>query len=244
MGLLNALFSLYGWTLWILHLAIAGPLILLVVSISPPAAFGLIKAMCRSALRLVGINVRVSGLQHVDNQRQYLLMGNHPSMLDPFFVAIALPHFAVAVEKAANFKIPVYGRIVARWGNIPIHKDDPVRARQAIALATERFRQGKSLVILPEGTRSKDGRLGPFKKGGFHLAIDTGATILPFTIKGAFPVFPSGGWRIHPGVVEVVFGAPLSAEGVSRDRLDALLAETRSRIEAPLSPQEATLALA
>lgn len=244
MGLLNAFFSIYGWLVWILHLAVAGPVMLLAVTLSPPKAFAFTKLVCRSALGLVGIRVRVRGLEHVDPRRQYLIMGNHPSMLDPFIAAIAVPRFAVGVEKASNFKIPVYGRIIQRWGHIPIHKDDPVRSREAIALAIERFRQGVSIAILPEGTRSKNGRLGPFKKGGFHLAIETGATILPFTIKGAYQVFRTGGWRIRPGLIEVVFGEPLSAEGVTREQLDDLIAEIRHRIEAPLSEQERSLATA
>jgi 1-acyl-sn-glycerol-3-phosphate acyltransferase len=244
LGLLNAVFSVYGWIVWVLHLLLAGPILIVAVSLSPPRAFGLVKLFCRSALGCVGIRVHVRGLEHLDPTRQYLFMGNHPSMLDPFIAAIAVPRFAVGIEKAGNFKIPIYGRLITRWGNLPIHKDDPVRAREAIALATERFRQGLSVVILPEGTRSKDGRLGPFKKGGFHLALDTHATILPFTIKGAFQVFPTGGWRIHPGCVEVVFGEPLPTHDATHAQLDALLAETRRRIEAPLSAPERTLASA
>lgn len=234
MGLLNALFSLYGWIVWVLHLVVVGPFLLLAVSLSPPRAFGLAKIFCRSALACTGIRVRASGLENVEPGRQYLFMSNHPSMLDPFILAIAVPRFAVGIEKAANFKIPIYGRIISRWGHIPIHKDDPIRSREAIATAIDRFRQGVSLVILPEGTRSKNGGLGPFKKGGFHLALDTAATILPITIIGAYPVFRTGGWRIRPGFVEVVFGKPLSSEGLKLADLDALLDETRRRIEAPL----------
>ncbi|MNR89871.1 1-acyl-sn-glycerol-3-phosphate acyltransferase [compost metagenome] len=234
MGLLNAVFSIYGWIVWVLHLLVAGPILIVAVTLSPPKAFGLIKLFCRSALTLTGIRVRVQGLEHVEPGRQYLFMGNHPSMLDPFILAIAVPRFAVGIEKAANFKIPIYGRLVSRFGNIPIHKDDPVRSREAIATAIDRFRQGVSIVILPEGTRSKDGGLGPFKKGGFHLAVDTGATILPITIMGAYQVFRTGGWRMRPGLVEVVFGEPFSAEGKTREDLDSLLAETRRRIEGPI----------
>lgn len=241
MGLLNALFSIYGWTVWVLHLLLAGPLLIAAVSVSPPKTFWLLKLFCRSALACTGIRVRVHGLANVELGRQYLFMANHPSMIDPFLMAIAVPRFAVGIEKAANFKIPIYGRLVTRWGNIPIHKDDPVRSRDAIATAIARFRQGVSVIILPEGTRSKDGSLGPFKKGGFHLALDTGATILPVTIKGAFQVFRTGGWRIRPGLVEVFFGEPLSADGMTREDLDSLLAETRRRIAAPLQPEEAPL---
>lgn len=243
-GVLNGLFSVYGWTIWVLHLLLAGPLVLLAVSVSPRRAFPLLKLFCRSALGMAGIRVRVRGLAHVDPTRQYVFMGNHPSMLDPFYVAIALPRFAVGIEKAQNFQIPVYGLIVRRWGNIPVHKDDPRRARDAIATAIERFRQGTSIALLPEGTRSWDGRLGPFKKGGFHLAIETGATLMPFTITGAFPRFRRGSWRIHPGTVEVQFGEPLSTQGYTKDRLNDLVAEVRRRIEAPLAPDEKPLVTA
>jgi 1-acyl-sn-glycerol-3-phosphate acyltransferase len=244
MGLLNALFSIYGWIAWVLHLVLVGPFLLLAVSLSPPRAFGLAKIFCRSALACTGIRVRARGLENVEPGRQYLFMANHPSMLDPFILAITVPRFAVGIEKAANFKIPIYGRIITRWGHIPIHKDDPSRSREAIATAIDRFRQGVSLVILPEGTRSKDGALGIFKKGGFHLALDTGATILPITIIGAYSVFHTGGWRIRPGLVEVVFGQPISAEGMTREDLTPLLEETHRRIEAPLLHASSTVVTA
>lgn len=240
---MNALFSIYAWTVWILHLVFLGPLALLSLVVSRRLGFWVTKLASASALGCVGIRVRVTGRDRVDWTLPHVFMGNHQNLLDPFALVIAMPHHMVGIEKRENLRIPIYGTLIRLWGNIPIDRGNPQAARQSIALAAERLRQGTSIAILPEGTRTKDGRIGPFKKGGFHLALDAGASIVPFTFKGAFEVFRTGGWKVRPGVIEVLFDAAIATEGYGPETLDTLVERVRGVIVSHLEGSERDRAL-
>src|SRR5262249_44174859 len=140
----------------------------------------------RSAFWLAGIRVRVSGLEHLSRGKPYVLMGNHVNFLDPFMLCVGMPVPTVALEKNKNFGIPIYGWVMRRWGTLSVDRGKPEQARLDLARAGEILRRdGSWLILFPEGTRTRDGRVGPFKKGGFHLALSTGVEIVPFTQNGA-----------------------------------------------------------
>lgn len=227
---MNALYSLYCWITWVLHLLVFGPVVLAATLVSPKLGFHAIRLVARSALTLTGIRVRVMGRERVDWSRPHVFMGNHQNLLDPFALVLAIPTFMVGIEKKENQRIPVYGAISRAWGNLPIDRSNPGAARETIALAAERFKAGTSVAILPEGTRTKDGSIGPFKKGGFHLALGTGADIVPFTFNGAFERLKTGSWRVYPGTIEVVFGDAISTQGYGKENLEALVERVRGAI--------------
>lgn len=227
---MNALFSLYAWLVWVLHLLILGPFTLLATLISPHLGFWALKLVAGSALFLTGIRVKVTGRERVDWSRSYIFMGNHQNLLDPFAYVLAMPRHVVGIEKRENLRIPIYGWLSRAWGNLPIDRSNPQAARETIALAAERFKQGTSVTIFPEGTRTKDGSIGPFKKGGFHLAVDAQADIVTFTFNGAFDRLVTGSWRITPGVIEVVFGEAIPTSGYSRETLDELVERVRGAV--------------
>jgi len=224
------LYSCYVWVVWILLLILLGPVALLGVLASRQLGFRLVRFASRLAFLLAGIRVRVRGAELVDWGKAQVFMGNHQNGIDPFAMVLAVRRHMVGIEKASNFKIPVYGALVRAWGNIPIVREDPVEARKSLEVAARRLKEGISIAILPEGTRSKDGSIGPFKKGGFHLALDTGADIVPFTINGSFALFQTGGWKIRPGVIEVVFGKALSTAGYTKNTLTDLMDAVRAAI--------------
>lgn len=228
--MLNALYSVYVWFVWGLILLLLGPLVVLATALSPHWGFWGLKSISWLAFSLAGIRVKVEGLERVDWSKSYVLMGNHQNMLDPFAYVIALPKHVVGVEKRENLKIPVYGWLSRAWGMIPIDRSNPEAARESIAIAGDRFRDGISVTILPEGTRTKDGRIGPFKKGGFHLALGTGAEIVPFTFNGAYRILKTGSWRVMPGTIEVVFSAPIPTEGYDQESMDVLVSRVRDAI--------------
>ncbi|HEY9722216.1 MAG TPA: lysophospholipid acyltransferase family protein [Oscillatoriaceae cyanobacterium] len=234
---MNALFSLYVWIAWVFFLLIFGPPAIVLLAIARPVGFRYVQAFARIGLGLAGIRVRVRGSEHVEWSRAHVFMGNHQNLLDPFILVLTIPRPMVGIEKRENLRIPVYGWLVRLWGNIPIAREDPVLARETIALATERLKSGESIWIMPEGTRTLTGAIGPFKKGGFHLAVDAGADIVPFTLNGAFERLQTGRWRIHPGVVEVVFDQAIPTEGVDKAHLDDLIARVRERVLANFTRQ-------
>ncbi|MGD8368009.1 MAG: 1-acyl-sn-glycerol-3-phosphate acyltransferase [Desulfobacterales bacterium] len=181
---------------------------------SPRRLFPLVVLLTRILMRIMGGPVSVSGNRHLDPNRAYLFLGNHQSLFDLFAVPAALPAFAVGVEAASHFSLPLWGSLTRRWGNIPIPRSDRQRAIRVLEDARKRLRSGISMVILPEGHRTRNGALGDFKMGPFHLALAAGADIVPFALCGLFRFQPKGRFLLQPGPVAVVFGAPIPYESI------------------------------
>lgn len=238
--MVQALFSLYAWLCLAVCVAVGLPVAAIVVAVLPhDRAFRVVGAIARVVLALLRIRIRLRGAEHLVPGQRYIVMGNHVSFMDIFFFAAAYPLAPVAVEKRENFRIPVYGWLVRRWGNIPVNRQDHEEAMKALAEARELLEGSDlSLVIMPEGTRSKSGKMGPFKRGGFHLAVQTGLFIAPFTFRGAFAVHPTGTWRFWPGDVEILLHPPVDPSGYGTERLDDLIAAVRTAIESGLDEPE------
>ncbi len=159
--------------------------------------------------KIMGIRLKVSGLAGLDRTRTYLIMGNHQSLFDLFVIPAAIPLTYVAVEAAYHFSIPLWGSLIARWGCIPIYRDNLEKAKQSLEIARQRLREGTSIIILPEGHRTLTGEMGEFKKGPFHLACRAGAAILPFAIQGLFEYNRKGTFSLDPKPVRVSIGPPI-----------------------------------
>lgn len=237
---MQRLFSLYAWAC----LAVAAPValvlaLLAVLALPHDRAWRAVGSLARFVLRLIGIRVRLRGADNLVPGQRYIIMGNHVSFLDVFLFPAVYPLAPVAVEKRENHLIPVYGFLVRRWGNIPVNREVHEEAMRALAEARAVLEAGDlSLVIMPEGTRSKTGRMGPFKRGGFHLAVQTGLPIAPFTFRGAYDVHPTGTWRFKPGEVEVVLHPPIDPAPYGTERLDELIAAVRDAIQSGLGGSE------
>jgi 1-acyl-sn-glycerol-3-phosphate acyltransferase len=168
--------------------------------------FALARRLFTIQTQIMGIRLKVSGLDHVDPKQTYLIMGNHQSLFDLFVVPAALPGVYTAVEAAYHFSIPLWGSLITRWGCIPIHRHDLQKAKQSLEIARQRLREGTSIIILPEGHRTLTGELGEFKKGPFHLASQAGADILPFAISGLYDYNSKGAFHLNPKPVRVAIG--------------------------------------
>jgi 1-acyl-sn-glycerol-3-phosphate acyltransferase len=130
--------------------------------------------------------------------------------------------------------IPLFGWAMRAGRFIFIDRQNAVSARRSIEEAARRIKSGQSVVIFPEGTRTRDGKLGPFKKGGFHLAVDSGVEIVPVAIRGSHAVMPPGTPLIRAGTVAVELGAPIPTTGLGPQDRDALMAKVRDAIAAML----------
>lgn len=226
----QTLFSLCVWLVWSVLFLAGGLLLWPMIALSPKRAFPVVQAICRLGLWIAGIRVEVRGVAGLSPDRPYLFLGNHQSMADPFWLAAALPFWAIALERDRNFGYPIYGKLIRAWGNIPISATDHQGALHAVQLAAQAYRSGQSVIVFPEGTPTQDSRLGPFKKGAFHLALQTEATIVPFAIVGGYERLPLGSWHVRPGTVRLTFGEPFSARPYA-GRLSDLVETTRQRIE-------------
>lgn len=206
----------------------------------------LAKFAFRMTLAVFGLRVKVSGTEHIDPNKGYIYMSNHVSLFEPFIVGISHPTWVIAIEKQENFKIPFYGLLISRWGNIPIDRGNLESAKQSLERAKEALADGVSIGFMPEGTRTRNGELGPFKKGGFHTAIDAGAEIVPFAFRNLYQFNRTGSWLLTPQTVEVHFTAPIDSKAYGKEHLDALSDKVRSQIiealEYPAGAPEGQLA--
>jgi len=167
----------------------------------------------------------------------YIYMFNHTSILDTFVVMAILPEFTSAIGKKEQFRIPIWGTILRRWGTLPIDRHALTAAIENLDRVGESFARGRSVLIAPEGTRSHDGRLGPFKKGPFHIASRYQARLVPIAIVGAFRAKHKGSWILRPGVIQARIGLPLESHSLLASSVESLRDESRRQFEALLSGQ-------
>jgi 1-acyl-sn-glycerol-3-phosphate acyltransferase len=182
----------------------------------------------RCMLRLAGVRVVPEWRTRLDPDRGYVYIFNHSSFLDHFVLASHVPGFLVGVEKVESRSIPVYGFVTRWWGNVAIDRGKPEEAIRYLSEAQSVLSKGVSICIAPEGTRSRDGCVGPFKKGAFHMAVQMAAPIAPVSIAGLYGVNPDGRFQLHSGTVRLVFHPAIETSGI--EDLDALANRVREQI--------------
>lgn len=186
----------------------------------------------RLTVALAGVRVAVVGRDRLDPHATYIFMCNHVSDLDPPIVVPALPRRTSVLVKKELFKVPILGRAMTMGSLVPVDRSNRDAAIASLRAAADVLRAGLNMTVFPEGTRSRDGRLLPFKKGPFYLALDSGVPIVPMTILGTFELMPKGQWYATPGKATVIFHEPIDPKGF-RDK-DELLAAVRSAIASAL----------
>jgi 1-acyl-sn-glycerol-3-phosphate acyltransferase len=186
-------------------------------------------------LRITGTPVRIQGLENIDSQGSYILVSNHQSTFDIFALLGYLPVQFRWTAKAELFRIPFMGWAMSRIGYIPIERDSPKKAYRSMLRAAEVVRNGVSVIIFPEGTRSPDGNLQPFKKGVFLLALKSRAPILPITIQGTSKIMRKGDWRTYPGQVRIQIDPPIETAGTPAEKEEELSQRVRSTLVKNLS---------
>jgi len=181
-------------------------------------------------LRLAGVRLTVDGIDQLAGAGPVIYMGNHQSNFDILALFAGLPGQFRWIAKEELFRIPLFGYSMKRCGYIPINRDDRRKALQSMRAAAERIAAGTSVMIFPEGTRSPDGSLLPFKKGGFSLAKQAGVPIVPLAITGSREINPKGSRRIFGGHIHVTIFPPLDSSA----ELDQLMEQVRAPIAATL----------
>jgi len=189
------------------------------------------KLWSRLLLAAAGARVTVRGAEHLRRHDPCLFIANHQSVVDVWVMLTVVPPNTRFVAKRELFRVPVLGWALAATGCIPIDRSNRARAIRSLRQAGERIRAGRSVVLFPEGSRSRDGRLAPFKKGAFHLALQAGVPVVPVAIVGSFDVDPPGTVRVTPGPVEVFIEPPIEVTRFLPEDHDGLLEEVRRVIE-------------
>jgi 1-acyl-sn-glycerol-3-phosphate acyltransferase len=180
----------------------------------------------RRVIEVLDVHLTTRGAELVPPDRAYVYMSNHQSHLDipMLYATLPSPTFRMLGKKEL-FQIPLWGRGLRAAEFIEVDRTNHERAMRSIAYAAKLVRDGVSIYLAPEGTRSRDGRINPLKKGGFHLALDTQTPIVPVAIRGTIDILPRGSRVMQTGrEVSVTIGAPIPVE--NRD-IPGLMAEVR-----------------
>ena len=179
-------------------------------------------------VRLVGVKVEVAGADKLDWRRTYIFMCNHVSNLDPPIVIPVMPRRTSVLVKKELFRIPLLGWAMRLASLVPVDRRNREAAIASLRFAADVLRSGVNMTIWPEGTRSPDGRLLPFKKGPFHLAMESGVPIVPITLVGTHEIWPKGEFAIHPGTATVIFHEPIDPAAYASQ--EELMNAVRERI--------------
>ncbi len=163
----------------------------------------------RAGLKLARIRIQVSGLDRLDPGRSYIFMSNHISNLDPCILVPLIPRRTSVLAKSSVFRIPLLGRAMKLADMVPIDRENRESSIASIAKAEAVLRSGLNMLVYPEGTRSRTGRLLPFKKGAFYLASETKAEVVPVTVFGTETMLRKGSLALFAGVATVVFHPPI-----------------------------------
>jgi 1-acyl-sn-glycerol-3-phosphate acyltransferase len=200
------------------------------------------RGWARSVLAVAGISIHVLHREKAERGKSVVVVANHESFCDILVLLATLPMQVRFLAKRSVFRVPVLGWSIAAAGFVPVDRGDRARGAATVEAALRRLRGGRSLVIFPEETRTRDGELLPFKRGAAHLALKSGLPLLPIGIAGTFRILPRGTWEIRPGPVLVSVGNPIDVAGRSlrdrdavtegaRDAIAALRAEARDAVD-------------
>jgi 1-acyl-sn-glycerol-3-phosphate acyltransferase len=184
------------------------------------------RAWARLVLHVLGVRVEVRGAEHVP-ERAAVYAVNHGSALDiPILLACLPADFRLIHKRSLSF-VPVLGWSLRCAGHIAIDRRRPFSARRSLATAVRKLREGVSLAVFPEGTRSPDARVLPFKRGSFGLAIEAGAPVLPISIDGVKRVVPRGIFTLQPGAVRLSIHPPIETTALAAGGAAALAEKVR-----------------
>ena len=222
---------------WAICILLVGPLLVLysVLTGNADPMYYIACALGRFGVLLVGVKIVLRGLEHLEPGRNYIFMSNHVSNLDPPILIPSIPGRCSVLVKKELFRTPVLGTGMRLAELVPVDRSDRDAAIASVQNAITVLRKGLHIVIYPEGTRSEDGRLLPFKKGPFHLAMDSGVSVVPVTILGTYESWPKHRFALRPGTAVVLFHPPLRPQAFP-DR-EALTNAVRDAIVSALPPQ-------
>jgi 1-acyl-sn-glycerol-3-phosphate acyltransferase len=186
-------------------------------------------------LLVSGVRVKVKGLEYLSKNAPFIYMANHQSSYDIFALLSCLPVQFRWIAKKELFAIPIMGWAMRAANYISIDRSGKRKALESIEKAANKIKGGVSVVIFPEGTRSRDGSIQPFKRGGFTLALKSGVPIIPIAIKGSSDVMPRDSLRVRPGEIHITIDRAIDTAPYSLRERDVLMERVRGTLERNLS---------
>jgi 1-acyl-sn-glycerol-3-phosphate acyltransferase len=228
--------SLFLWFASWLHFLIAVPvLIALEIVLDPRKHDWLQRALCRRIAYFSGAKVVAQKAPGFDAQRTSIFMVNHVNLLDPFLLYCAVPQLVRGWELESHFRIPIYGWLMKRFGNVPVPDvRSPKDLKRLWRLTQEAINSGVSLIIFPEARRTRDGRVNEFEAGGFRLAQQLGVPIVPVSLVGSFYHLRTEDWILRPTTITVFLHDTIETTGLNKEDVPALKERVKQIIAAPV----------
>lgn len=228
--------SLFLWAASWLHFLIIVPvLIALAVVLDPRKHDWLQRGLCRRIAFFSGAKVVAMKSPGFDEKRTSIFMVNHVNLLDPFMLYCAIPQLVRGWELESHFKIPIYGWLMKRFGNVPVpNARSPKDLKRLWRLTQESIRSGVSLIIFPEAKRTRDGHLNEFEDGGFRLAQQLGVPIVPVSLVGSFKHLRTEDWVLYPTIITVYLHDTIETKGLRKEDVPALKERVKKIIEEPV----------
>ena len=228
--------SLILWAISGIHFAVVCTfLTLLAIFIDPRKNDWPQRVFFRNILRLAGVIFEVKRSPGFDPEKTSIFISNHVNIFDPFVMYSAVPQFLRGFELESHFKIPIYGWMMGRFGNVPV-PDNPTRA--GLELMTRRAKvaldSGISLLAFPEAGRTRDGHVQEFKKGIFNIAQKFGTPIVPVSVVGSYQFFQTGNWMLYPGKITVYLHDTIDTTKIPRGEVDELRRQVQQVVAAPV----------
>jgi 1-acyl-sn-glycerol-3-phosphate acyltransferase len=219
---------------WGLSILLVGPFLLIHAFVSRNVEFmyRIATRLGITGVKLAGIRVETYGLERLEPDRNYIFLSNHVSNLDPPVLVPSIPGRCSVLVKKEVFRIPILGTAMHMADLVPVDRHNREAAIESVRAAVEVMQHKVHMVIFVEGTRSHDGRLLPFKKGPFHLAMEVGAPVVPVTILGTYESWPKGKIASKAGTAKVLFHPPIDPKTYA-DR-DSLMTAVREIIASAL----------
>ena len=225
------------WAASALHFFPISSLFVLAGLFVPPRRFdGLLRGFFRNVLRVAGAGFEAHRAPGFDPARTCIFFSNHVNIFDPFVIYSAVPQFARGIELESHFKIPGYGWMAKRFGNIPVPEstNSPAVLRRMVRRMKAALDAGTSLVVFPEGGRTRDGYVREFRSGVFRIAQQLGYPVAPLSIVGSFAFHRTGGWMLYPGKISVHLHETMETKDLRKEDVDKFRERVREIIAAPI----------
>jgi len=224
------------WTLSAVHFFIYVPLLVFLgIFLDPRKYDWLQRGLCRRIALLSGARIEVHRAQGFDAARTSFFFVNHVNLFDPFMLYCAIPQFVRGWELESHFKIPAYGWLMKRFGNVPVPDvRRPSDLKRMWRLTQDAVNAGTSLIIFPEAKRTRDGHLDEFQDGGFRVAQQLGVPIVPVSLVGSFQHHRTGHWMLWPGKIKIHLHDTIETKNLKKDAVPALRDFVRQIISGPV----------
>ena len=221
----NILISIIFYLLGAIVFVVGGLGVIITAIISRKLMFKVVPTFCYLFMLSMGVVIKQKG--KFPKGGPFVIMSNHASFIDAFVVPPSIGGEYTAIVAAKNYRIPIFKNLLKIMKAVPVQRGNKESAIQSIKFAERIIHSGEcNLVILPEGTRTLDGKLQKFKKGGFHMAINTQTPILLIVHRNTYLYKPKNRWTLSPRVIEVVIGPVIDTAGYNKNNMNELIDKT------------------